>query len=59
MKTIRWKGESRVLPGYGLAVSGAHVLVPDDQAVSFVAQDLAEFEVPAKASKKLMKEDES
>ena len=57
MKTIIWKGESRVLPGYGLAVSGAHVLLPDDQAASFVTQDLAEYEAVPKASKKSTQED--
>ena len=59
MKRVIWKGESRVLPGYGLAVPGAHVLLPEDQAASFVAQDLAEFESAPKASKKSTQEEES
>lgn len=48
MKSVIWKGESRVLPGYGLAVAGKHVLLPDEMAASYVAQDLAEYEAPPK-----------
>ena len=52
MKRVIWKGESRVLPGYGLAVPGQHVSLPEDLAKSYVAQDLAEFETSPKTIKK-------
>lgn len=57
MKQVTWIGEPRVLPGYGLAVTGKHVLLPEDQAASYVAQGLAEFDAPPKTVRKSTQED--
>jgi len=41
MKTIKWESERCFIPGYGEAVKGAEIILPDDQANSFVNRKMA------------------
>lgn len=60
MTRIIWTGETRVVPGHGLAVHGQHLLLPAMKAASFVAQGLAEPDSPPeKAIRKTKQESES
>lgn len=42
MKTITWKADERMIPGWGLAQSGSDITLPSDMANSFVRQGLAD-----------------
>ncbi len=42
MKSIKWTGEHRIIPGYSVAVRGQVITVPEDMANSYIEQGMAE-----------------
>ena len=57
MKKVKWIGEARMIPNYGMGICGETKLLPVDIADSFIKQKLAEEIVP-KAKQKAKKESE-
>jgi len=57
MKTVKWIGESRMIPNYGMGVAGETKVLPVDIADSFIKQGLAE-DVKTSAKKTTKKESE-
>ena len=50
--SITWKGDGKVIPGYGTVSEGDTKSIPIDMAKSYVDQGLAEFNDRAKRSTK-------
>lgn len=53
MKKIKWVGETRMIPNYGMGEKGKTKKLPDNMADSFIAQGLAEvLKTPTKKATK-------
>lgn len=42
MKTIKWLGEHRIIPGYSVARRGQEITLPKNIADSYIAQGMAQ-----------------
>lgn len=57
MKKVKWIGESRMIPSYGMGVSGEIKVLPVEIADSFIEQGLAKA-ITTSAKKQTKKESE-
>ena len=52
MTEVKWKSETRIIPGHGVAERGGTILLPDLLAAKFIEQGEAELPTQAKKSTK-------